>query len=139
MVAGALGRRVGVAVGVGVGEGRGVKVGVGGVVGGGGSVGLGVGARVGVAVGIWVGLVVGIGVDVGSAGVSCTNIGSDDTGLGVSESVGIDATSTGFAAKTFATMSNAIIVSPATMPPSSQSRRGGVGGRRLRPPWTTPL
>lgn len=97
------------------------------------------GEGVGIGVGKAVGVGTSVGVGDGGAGVSWMKIGSDDTEIGVAESVGEAATSAGFAAKTLATMSIAITVRPATMPPSTQSRRGGVAGRRFRPPWTTPL
>lgn len=41
--------------------------------------------------------------------------------------------------KTLKTTSSVITVTPATMPPSSQSRRGAGSGRFDWPPWTTPL
>jgi hypothetical protein len=121
----------GVAVGVGMGMGKGVGVG--------GRVGVGnVGEGVGEGVGDAVGAGVGVGGRVG-AGVSCTKIGSDDTG----EAVGVadaSAISVGWPAKTLATISKVMTVKPATSPARSQSRRGGtLAARRAAPPWTTPL
>lgn len=141
----------GVEVGSGLGLGDGVMgvvlVGVG--VGVGGEVGLGGGARVGVGVGANVGVGGsvgdGLGVAVGTGegvGVSCTKTGSDEMAdaLGEGEGDAALATSVDRPPKTLTTISSAITVSPATRPPSSQSRRGGVDcKRRARALCETPL
>jgi hypothetical protein len=113
-----------------VGDGVALGVGVGGSVGVGGIVGGGVGSGVGL------GLEVGVGVGFGD---SCTKIGSVVVGVGEADGTGTSATSVERPAKTLATRSIAATVTPATRPPSSQSRRGWGVGLRDRPPWTTPL
>jgi hypothetical protein len=103
-------------------------------------VGLGEGVGCGVAVGASVGEGLGEGVRGGvGAGVSWTNTGSVDDGVDVDVELGTTAISVERPAKTFTSRSMATTVTPATTPPSSQSRRGGGVGRRERPPWTTPL
>jgi hypothetical protein len=135
------GAAVGVGAGVGVGDGVGLGVGVGeGVeVGVGEGVGLGVGVGDGVGLGVGAGEGVGVGGEVGvGCGDSWTKTGSDDSGDGLA--VAASATVAPRPPKTLTTTSSAMTVSPATNPPSSQSRRGCVRSeRRERPPWTTPL
>ena len=124
-VGGKVGGKVGVGVGATVGVGEGVGGSVGEAVGVGGSVGLGLGEGVGGGVGV---------------GVSWTKTGSDDTGVTMGDSVGTLATSGACPPKTLATMISVITVRPATRPPSSQSRRGGVSvERRDLAPRATPL
>ena len=105
----------------------------------GGSVGLCAGVGVASSVGEGLGVAVGSGEGVG---VSCTKTGSDEIAdaLGDAEGDDVLATSVGRAPKTLTTISSAMTVRPATRPPSSQSRRGGVlCNRRDRALCETPL
>ena len=105
----------------------------------GGSVGLCAGVGVASSVGVGLGVAVGSGEGVG---VSCTKTGSDEIAdaLGDAEGDDVLATSVGRPPKTLTTISSAMTVRPATRPPSSQSRRGGVlCNRRDRALCETPL
>ena len=139
----------GVEVGAGVGLGEGVIAGVPLDVGEGvtAAVGLGVGEGVGLGKRVGVGGSVGVGlsVAVGSGegvGVSWMKTGSDEVAdaLGHGDGEGALATSVERPPKTLTTISSAMTVRPATRPPRSQSRRGGVDcNRRDRALCETPL